>query len=115
MVQDNCTTPLPYMIPCPRDGAKICKNCRYYGSVTTTDTTWYCARTIAEVDSNASCEYWKTAKQTNADRIRSMTDEELAKWFCSMCNFGDFCPYQDDCDQNGSGILKWMKEEVKDV
>lgn len=53
--------------------------------------------------------------QTNADRIRNMTDEELAKWFCSMCNFGDFCPYQDDCDTNGSGILKWMKEEVKDV
>lgn len=53
-------------------------------------------------------------RKTNADRIRNMTDEELAKWFCSMCNFGDFCPYQDDCDTNGSGILKWMKEEVKD-
>lgn len=51
---------------------------------------------------------------THADRIRAMSDEELAKWFCSMCNFGDFCPYQDDCDTNGSGILKWMKEEVKD-
>lgn len=22
MVQDNCTTPLPYMIPCPSDGAE---------------------------------------------------------------------------------------------
>lgn len=51
---------------------------------------------------------------TNADRIRSMTDEELAKWFCTMCNFGDFCPYQDDCDTNGSGVLKWLKEEVKE-
>lgn len=51
---------------------------------------------------------------TNADKIRSMTDEELAEWFCTMCSFGDFCPYKDDCDTNGFGVLKWLKEEVKD-
>lgn len=59
--------------------------------------------------------HFEAKPKTNADRIRSMTDEELAKWFCTMCNFGDFCPYQDDCDTNGSGVLKWLKEEVKDV
>ena len=62
-----------------------------------------------------NCTEFKAPPRTNADRIRNMTDEELAKWFCSMCNFGDFCPYQDDYDTNGSCILKWMKEEVKDV
>lgn len=58
--------------------------------------------------------YHSKYKKTNADRIRSMTDEELAEWFCTMCNFGDFCPYKDDCDTNGSGVLKWLREEVKD-
>ena len=105
MVQDNCSKPLPYMIPCPRDGAKICKNCRYYGSVTTTDTTWYCARTIAEVDPNASCEYWKTAKQTNADRIRSMTDEELADEILRWFNWLNAVDWQSD------RIINWLKEE----
>lgn len=56
----------------------------------------------------------KPKPQTNADRIRNMTDEGLAEWFCTMCNFGDFCPYKDDCDTNGCGVLKWLKEEVKD-
>ena len=99
----------PYMIPCPSDGAEICKNCRYYGSVTTTDTRWYCARTIAEVDPNASCEYWKTAKQTNADRIRSMTDEELAEFLEKTQKEAWLM-----CTLSKKGWLDWLKEEVKE-
>ena len=105
----------PYMIPCPSDGAEICKNCRYYGSVTTTDTTWYCARTIAEVGPNASCEYWKPAKQTNADRIRSMTDEELSSWLNDHADCNSRCEaLNDKCMWSDSTCmaawLEWLKE-----
>jgi len=57
--------------------------------------------------------------QTNADRIRSMTDAELAEWFGMserMCPDGfsetidcDACP--EVC--TGHWLL-WLKEEVKD-
>ena len=49
---------------------------------------------------------------TNADRIRQMTDEELAKTMRS-CNF---CAYLDKgCQHNGTctqGFLEWLKQEV---
>ena len=107
----------PLTIRCPNDGAEICKNCRYYGSVTTTDTTWYCARTIAEVDPNASCEYWKTAKQTNADRIRAMTDEEFAMQIASFSDCYKCIAVKDDCCLNEDACAKawldWLKEECE--
>jgi len=58
--------------------------------------------------------------QTNADRIRSMTDEELAKWFGTRghacperwkaCNIG-IVDHEDDCIPCW---LEWLKEEAKD-
>ena len=52
---------------------------------------------------------------TNADRIRAMTDEELAKFItddlCELfCDIGvSFC--NGDCDVHA---LKWLKAEVKE-
>lgn len=48
---------------------------------------------------------------TNAERIRSMTDEELAKWLngfseCVIPNGDCLSKYCDDC------VLKWLKQEV---
>ena len=58
-----------------------------------------------------------TVKQpeTNADRIRQMTDEELAEWLigndncdiCALCSFGA-CRVESEC---GKGILEWLKQE----
>ncbi len=47
---------------------------------------------------------------TNADRIRSMTDEELAEWLYerSDCVVTLDC-LDDSCDEC---ILKWLKEEM---
>ena len=42
-------------------------------------------------------------KPTNADRIRSMTDEELADWLVMNGNGDDYKSW-----------LKWLKEPVKD-
>ena len=61
----------------------------------------------------------ETAKQTNADRIRSMTDEELAEWInewfdCGNCAefFGNTpCSRDKDCVKVW---LEWLKEEVKE-
>lgn len=56
-----------------------------------------------------------TNVQTNADRIRSMSDEELAELFwiradCNLCpNRKRYC--SDDCK---GAWLKWLHEEVKD-
>ena len=54
----------------------------------------------------------------NAERIRQMTDEELAKTICrcpppfNNCNYlCDICSaHDDDC---GTCWLNWLKQEVK--
>ena len=58
-----------------------------------------------------------TPPKTNADRIRSMTDEELGK----LLNEFGHCPLsriEDECrsfDRCRDCWIDWVKEEVKDV
>ena len=49
-------------------------------------------------------------KPTNADRIRSMNDEELKKFICSMfkCEFCDF-ELGERC-----GLLNWLQMPAED-
>ena len=57
---------------------------------------------------------------TNADRIRSMTDEELAEYLFARGNEEEYCygicAYQDECNTIQSRkfclqqIVKWLKE-----
>lgn len=48
--------------------------------------------------------------QTNADRIRTMTDEELADWIIGVIQHGGVIPY------GGTGVtLDWLKQEVDNV
>ena len=47
---------------------------------------------------------------TNADRIRSMTDEELGKW---MQSHAEWCPPGDCCEDCLNCWPKWLKEEAK--
>lgn len=68
---------------------------------------------------------FEKAKQTNADRIRSMTDEELAEFIFSQvqakcsnhdCVGADFCYYHADWNGAcGSGcehaIIKWLQKD----
>lgn len=46
---------------------------------------------------------------TNADRIRSMTDEELAPYLCSINNCNT-CPFA----SIGCKIEEWLREEAQD-
>ena len=54
---------------------------------------------------------------TNADKIRQMTDEELAEEFCSrnICDYvqdnnNDWCERRGSC--NGC-VLAWLKQEAE--
>ena len=49
-------------------------------------------------------------KMTNADRIRSMSDEELRKFICSMfkCEFCDF-ELGERC-----GLLNWLQQPTQE-
>ena len=69
------------------------------------------------------CEYvhgepsnWKEKTMTNADRIRAMSDEELAEWLCSIstaecCDRS--CPARDMCDIGDNGMIKWLKQPAE--
>ena len=46
-------------------------------------------------------------KPSNADRIRSMTDEELDEWLSYICD-AYYMP------SNGEGWLGWRRQEAKD-
>ena len=53
---------------------------------------------------------------TNGDKIRSMTDEELQKWLCSImtaecCDRS--CPGRDMCMPGHKGLYDWLKQEVQ--
>ena len=56
------------------------------------------------------CGHKTNMPQTNADRIRSMTDEELKKFICSMfkCEFCDF-ELGEKC-----GLLNWLQMPAED-
>ena len=57
--------------------------------------------------------------QTNADRIRAMSDEELAEFLCHFCRdcIVDACPGAEYCnakDGKANGLVKWLRQPVKD-
>ena len=54
---------------------------------------------------------------TNADRIRAMTDEELAEFMCHNVSNGTvncaFCAAAEFCRMGHNGWLDWLKQEVE--
>ena len=61
--------------------------------------------------------YKREHPKTNADRIRAMTDEELAEIISSLGNCDTCYLYHRGCDLNISckkAVLIWLKKEVDD-
>lgn len=65
-------------------------------------------------------DYHSRSKRTQGDRIRSMTDEELAKWI-ALHPCLPYCPAQtDECLQSSKHDsctkrwLDWLRQEVAD-
>ena len=56
-------------------------------------------------------------QKTNADRIRSMSDEELANMWCTYVDCGE-CPQRIGCSMNYQDCLKlaldYLKQEVQE-
>ena len=59
----------------------------------------------------------RTKPITNADRIRAMTDEELAELWWERVDCGE-CPVHRDCRMTGQDCKKlalgWLQEEAKE-
>lgn len=96
----------------------------------------YCKTCVHDVDREDFCDncyfcdmlngrgiaptgYEEAKKQTNADRIRSMSDEELAKWLrniryswtCVPRDNGNRCSdFNDDCN---ACWLDWLNKECE--
>ena len=57
---------------------------------------------------------------TNADRIRSMSDEDLAEQLGLMTTICEFCAKQKNCEDAQDynccmeGIFKWLQQPVKE-
>ncbi len=57
---------------------------------------------------------------TNADRIRNMSDEELAEFLEIVADGCDSCPMLKECTYSDEEIsekkirLKWLKQEAED-
>lgn len=96
-----------------------CKNCRNLVHKESDFRFPWCPIFDDCFDIEAERECPKFERMSNADKIRSMSDEELAEFFngkiwCQMCGYGDngIC-YSVKRDCHG-GILKWLKSEVKE-
>lgn len=76
-----------------------CEKCGWWADVNGVCVCGYSGRPTTRHD---SCTAWKTSIVTNADRIRSMTDEELADWLIMN---GDGSDYQT--------WLDWLREECE--
>lgn len=50
---------------------------------------------------------------TNADKIRQMSDEELAKWLCSLSRCND-CIAAEYCYTRHTGFINWLRKEAND-
>lgn len=61
---------------------------------------------------------YSAVPMTNADRIRAMSDDELAKWICSIMTAeccDQRCPGRDICTFGDNGLIKWMKQPADET
>ena len=91
---------------------KGCKDCPAYAKCTVTYRGSACAalRSTYGIDSDPEI-------ITNADRIRAMSDEELAEWICSIMTAeccDQRCPARDICNLGDNGLVKWMKQPAEE-
>jgi len=78
----------------------------------------HCKKCGALIVSGDLCEDCKP--MTNGDRIRHMTDEELADFFnrimlcCSNDASCSMCPIFNGCAQNVMCVEKWLRKEAEE-
>lgn len=100
---------------------RCCRECKYADWDADGCTCMIDGRSVYNA-SDYTCDQYRPVKPlTNADRIRQMTDEELASFIdiynieeicktrCAVVNYQD-CMAGEKCKGN---ILAWLKQEVK--
>ena len=77
-------------------------------------------RYACDIDPDKCDEWPDPVPMTNADRIRAMSDEELAVWLCGLfsvltcythCPGCDFC---NDADGTSNGLKKWLQHPAEE-
>lgn len=69
------------------------------------------AEARCRIKNEKDCPYLDPVDFTNADRIRAMTDEELARVIAR--NAGRYCDDKDPEDEEYERILPWLKSPVE--
>ena len=94
---------------------RACENCRFciYAHSMRGKEEPYCERRSKFIGDTLLCSEWEAVivskPQTNADRIRAMTDEELKDWYCKgHPNTCANCPF----DGLECTMLDWLRQEV---
>ena len=102
------------------------KECPFAKELTTENggmcrhTGYYCTY---QYESRCEVKKMHTQKQTNADRIRAMSDEELAEFLeefevCTHCKYADgiVCTFENPCTHGFASAMayEWLKSEVKE-
>lgn len=86
-----------------------CDNCRYAAESIDGEHCRNCAR-------NATDNF---RPMTNADRIRNMTDEDLANFLCNISSAGDdqcsACVATDKCRTGHNGMIDWLRSAAEEV
>ena len=79
-------------------------------------TTWPCSARACPLFGDCYVEYEKAIQkpQTNADRIRAMSDEELARTFAQTGNCPPSPEYGHNCKRCSKCWLDYLRQPVKD-
>jgi len=98
---------------------KKCETCKHWNGselISNNDIPcWECYHTLELFDHTfPSWEKDEDVKFTNGDKIRAMSDEDLAEFICDrtdcpLCDANEYCTTKDG---PSNGLLKWLKMEA---
>ena len=79
----------------------------------------WCEKVIdsPDQDMQRDCQYF--CEKTNADRIRAMSDEELAAWIAGMSTICECCAELNECgsprgfNRCSHGVEDWLKQPAE--
>ena len=93
---------------------KICKDCKHF----MTDCG-FSNKELQAMEGFIACKHFKSKNETNADKIRAMSDEELAEFIpCPhMVNWGngnyDTCIHPNGKNGCKKCMLEWLRLEAE--
>ena len=95
-----------------------CKDCKFRTASNLMSDVSYCTYYNNPIVAILGCDLGESKIITNADRIRAMTDEELADWIsnqgvdCAYCRIESLCYEECKCADCDKAWLKWLKQEA---